>query len=195
MNNGVIILSYCEIGELHLLFLPLKAWLPRCSSALCAADPHPSCATGWRDHSPLRPMKKCFFWFCFIFSPSLVGRTRHRGSLQRAAQQTEEPNSPALHRTSGAGGDTAQVKSGGTSPCPAAPFPPASPKSSSLDRMCSFLSKRFLFISFSSCRKQNLWKHLRQKAIISLESEIFLLFAKIRFSLCCEVCCAPNFFF
>lgn len=39
MNNGVIILSYCEIDELHLLFLPLKPWLTQCSSALCTADP------------------------------------------------------------------------------------------------------------------------------------------------------------
>lgn len=38
-NNGVIILSYCEIDELHLLFLPLKPWLTQCSSALCTADP------------------------------------------------------------------------------------------------------------------------------------------------------------
>lgn len=55
MNNGVIILSYCEIDELHLLFLPLKPWLTRCSSAPCTADlsiPH---AAGRRIQRALEP--------------------------------------------------------------------------------------------------------------------------------------------
>lgn len=55
MNNGVIILSYCEIDELHLLFLPLKPWLTRCSSALCTADLLPSCAAGRRIQRALEP--------------------------------------------------------------------------------------------------------------------------------------------
>lgn len=55
MNNGVIILSYCEIDELHLLFLPLKPWLTRCSSALCTADPHPSRAAGRQIQRGLEP--------------------------------------------------------------------------------------------------------------------------------------------
>lgn len=59
MNNGVIILHYCEIDELHLLLLPLKPWLTRCSSMLhaaglcfphaagrpCQEAPEPSCGT------------------------------------------------------------------------------------------------------------------------------------------------------
>lgn len=52
MNNGVIILSYCEIDELHLLFLPLKPWLTWCSSVLCTADfciPHALRASGSRE--------------------------------------------------------------------------------------------------------------------------------------------------
>lgn len=55
MNNGVIILSYCEMDELHLLFLPLKPWLTRCSSAPCTADlsiPH---AAGRRIQRALEP--------------------------------------------------------------------------------------------------------------------------------------------
>lgn len=73
MNNGVIILSYCEIDELHLLFLPLKPWLTQCSSALCTADPCIPHAAGMRalelghhrDHSACskveaRSSSKCY---------------------------------------------------------------------------------------------------------------------------------------
>jgi len=56
MNNGVIILSYWEIDELHLLFLPLKPWLTRCSSALCTADLHPSRAAGRQIQRALEPV-------------------------------------------------------------------------------------------------------------------------------------------
>lgn len=76
MNNGVIILSYCEIDELHLLFLPLKRWLTQRSSALCTADPCIPHAAGTpalelgrhRDHSDCRQVEarsssKCYRGF------------------------------------------------------------------------------------------------------------------------------------
>lgn len=69
----MIILSYCEIDELHLLFLPLKPWLTQCSSALCTADPCIPHAAGTqalelghhRDHSACskvetRSSSKCY---------------------------------------------------------------------------------------------------------------------------------------
>lgn len=175
MNNGVIILSYCEIDELHLLFLPLKPQLTQCSSAQCTADlcilhtagrqvqrtfepghyrAHFACSSKvWQllesFQQWVNPVRRFFGFAGFHFSSQQKELSKELLGLM------QKVSSPPRHGTFRAVGTTANIESRGMSPCFSAPFPLAPPRSSSLDIIFRFLSKRFLIISFCSCRKQS----------------------------------------
>lgn len=179
---------YWEIDELHLLFLPLKPWLTRGGRALRTADlcsPHGPRA-GWAGGPVSQAMAGPLFmqggWTrgsCWMlrrdFSencaslPPLVSRRRPRGSLWRAARAD-----PLRH--------------GSLPLC----IPSSCSSSSSLDIISSFLSKLFPFLFLLKAGLVGTFKAGSHYFLQIRAIYLFFFSAKIKLSLCCEVCCETS---